>query len=69
MKEYEKYLPQNDKFTKGEYRLAEGQNIETYNPVLDIGEVIFYHPKMLHSEDVKNSDITRLNLEFRFVPL
>lgn len=69
LKEYEKYLPENDKFSKGEYRLLKTHEpIEIYNPLLEKGEVIFYHPKTLHSEDVRNSNITRLNLEFRFVP-
>jgi len=68
LKEYEKYLPENDKFTKGEYRIKRTKDIEVYNPNLDMGEVIFYHPKTLHSEDVVNSDIARLNLEFRFIP-
>ena len=69
LKEYEKYLPTDGKFTKGEYRLlGGGGEVETFNPTLESGEVIFYHPRMLHSEDVANSDITRLNLEFRIIP-
>jgi len=69
LKEYEKYLPENSKFTKGEYRLADTQkDIEIYRPALKTGDVIFYHPKTLHSENVVNSDITRLNLEFRIIP-
>ena len=69
LKEYENYLPQDGKFTKNEYRLSKKYtDIEVFNPTLSQGEVIFYHPKTLHSEDVVNSNITRLNLEFRVMP-
>jgi len=69
LKEYENYLPQDGKFTKNEFRLSKKYtDIEVFNPTLEQGEVIFYHPKMLHSEDVVNSNITRLNLEFRVMP-
>lgn len=68
LKEYEKYLPQNSKFTKDEYRLKTQEGVDVFNPTMQKGEVIFYHSRMLHSEDVVNSSITRLNLEFRFVP-
>ncbi len=68
LKEYKKYLPtENNKFTPNEYRYAGDINeLEFYNPTLKKGEVIFFHPKTLHSEDVIDSDITRLNLEVRF---
>ncbi len=70
LKHYEKYLPTNDKFTKGEYRLANTPaDLESHNPKLEKGQVIFYHPKILHSEDVVASSVTRLSLEFRFNPL
>jgi hypothetical protein len=69
LKEYEKYLPADSKFRKDEYRLAEKYNdLKLYRPNLKRGEVILYHPKTLHSEDVKESNITRLNLEFRIDP-
>lgn len=70
LKEYEKYLPTDDKFTKNEYRLANiPPDLERHNPNLERGEVIIYHPKTLHSENVVGSSVTRLNLEFRFKPL
>jgi nucleoside-diphosphate-sugar epimerase len=70
LKEYDKYLPINDKFAKGEYRLASAlSDLELHNPRLDSGEIIIYHPKTLHSEEVTSSSITRLNLEFRLTPL
>ena len=69
-KDYEKYLPTNDKYTRGEYRLATPlTDLEIYNPKLERGEAIFYHPQTLHSEEVKASNITRLNLEFRVDPI
>lgn len=70
LKEYEKYLPLNDKFREGEYRLARNSaDLELYNPKLERGQVVFYHPKTLHSENVVAGDITRLSLEFRVNPL
>ena len=70
LKEYKKYLPTDTKFCKGEYRLSpEYTDLEVYRPKLEKGEAIIYHPKTLHTEDVTESDVTRLNLEFRFVPV
>ena len=70
LKEYEKYLPTNDKFCKSEYRLAPiYTDLEVYRPKLERGQAIIYHPKTLHTEDVVASDVTRLNLEFRFNPM
>ncbi len=70
LKDYEKRLPTDGKFRKGEYRLSEEyNNLELYRPKLERGEVIIYHPKTLHSEDVVASNITRLNLEFRIDPI
>lgn len=70
MKEYNKYMPEANKFCKGEYRLSEDISKMTfYNPKLSKGEIIFYHPKTLHTENVISSNITRLNLEFRLDPI
>lgn len=69
-KEYPRYLPADGKFRRDEYRLAGGLNgLDLYNPALQRGEVLFYHPLTLHSEDVVSSPITRLNLEYRVEPL
>jgi hypothetical protein len=69
-KNYERYLPEGQKFAQGEYRLARiPPAFDRYNPGLKRGEVVFYHPKTLHSEDVLAGRITRLNLEFRINPL
>ena len=67
-KQYEN-CPDTGKFSKNEYRLATPpQDNELYNPTLQTGEIIFYHPETIHSEDVLDSDKTRLSLEFRFKP-
>lgn len=69
LKEYPKYLPSNGKFRKDEYRLDGNlENLEVYNPALKKGQVIIYHPKILHSEEIAGGNITRLSLEFRIDP-
>lgn len=69
-KEYKRYLPENQKFTSGEFRLAETPDDLVYvRPELKRGEVVFFHPATLHTEDVTDSPITRLNLEYRFKPV
>jgi len=69
LKEYDKYLPADSKFRKDEYHLSKKyQNLELFRPKLARGEIIVFHPKTLHSEDVLDSSVTRLNLEFRIEP-
>ena len=69
-KEYDRYLPENQKFTAGEYRLANPPADLIYvRPELKRGDIIFFHPRTLHTEDVEKSPITRLNLEYRFNPV
>lgn len=69
-KNYDNYLPINSKFTKGEFRLSKKyKNIKIFNPNLHNNEIIFYDPRLLHSENTQKNKITRLNLEFRFNPL
>lgn len=69
LKEYEKYLPTDNKFRKDEYRLVNSPHMEDlFNPQLERGEIIIYHPRLLHSENVMNSDLTRLSLEYRIDP-
>ena len=66
-KDYKKFLPNESKFTQGEFRLDSSEEQLIYTrPNLKEGEIIFYHPATLHTEDVINSDITRINLEYRF---
>jgi hypothetical protein len=67
--EYERYLPDDSKFMKGEYRLRDAPPLsEFFRPQLAEGEIIIYHPRLIHSEDVEQSDTTRLNLEIRLQP-
>lgn len=68
MKEFE-HIADTGKFAKNEYRLANPPNAqELCNPDLKKGEIIFYHPKTIHSEDILDGNKTRLSLEFRFKP-
>lgn len=69
-KQYKRFLPDNQKFTAGEFRLADTISDDEYvRPELEPGDVIFFHPGILHTEDVVDSPITRLNLEYRFKPV
>ncbi len=69
-KEYKKYLPEDQKFRRDEYRLsADPATLETVSPSLEPEEVVFFHPRTLHSEDVTCGDITRYSLEYRIQPL
>lgn len=66
-KEYKKYLPEGSKFTAGEFRLAPSEEPLIYTrPNLKEGEIILYQSGTLHTEDVVDSNITRINLEYRF---
>jgi len=67
IKKYKKYMPKNSKFTDGEYRLSPEEELILQRLNLDFGEVIIYHPGTIHTEDVIDSNITRINLEFRFI--
>lgn len=56
-------------FAAGEPRfLGDRDSLKLVRPILKHGEVICYSSKMLHSEDVSTSSITRINLEIRFQP-
>ncbi len=66
--EYEKILPKESKFAKDEYRLAFTPDEKlAFRPGLEAGEVLCYHPRLLHSEDVEKANYTRMNLEFRVI--
>jgi hypothetical protein len=70
LKDYDKYLPTDGKFRKDEYHLSKKyNNLEIHRPKLERGEIIIFHPKTLHSEDVSAGNVTRLSLEFRIDPL
>jgi len=67
---YERYLPENSKFTKGEYRLkSEISPAEFIRPEVNQGDIIIYHPNTIHSEDSEDSHHTRINLEYRYMPV
>jgi len=69
LRKYKKYLPDNSKFTIGEFRLAPTESVAFTRPELNPGEIIFYDSGTLHTENVTDSQITRLNLEYRFMPV
>lgn len=67
---FKKYLPKKSKFEKEEYRLAEKIDKKKFKRFhINYGSILFFHPKLIHSEDVKKSNITRINLEFRSQPI
>jgi len=69
LKDYKKHLPTHTKFTKDEYRLDEPiEESALQRPALKEGEIIIYDPRLLHSEDVQSSNVTRFNLELRIKP-
>ena len=66
---FENYMPENSKFTKGEFRLKENiPDSEYIRPIVDDNGIIIYHPACIHSEDSSDTKNTRLNLEYRFKP-
>ena len=68
-KEYEKFLPENQKFTTGEYRLAEKIPLDSFfRPTLKPGQLLVYHPGLIHTENVVKASTTRVNVEYRFMP-
>jgi len=70
LKSYENYLPENQKFTKGELRLKENIDKKEYKRLnLNQGEIIIYHPALLHTENIETGIATRVNLEYRFMPI
>ncbi len=65
-KKLSKYKPSSSKFEKKEFRLMKSPPInEVLRPNLTKGEIIFFHQKLQHSENVINGNNTRINLEFR----
>ena len=69
-KKFNKYLPKNSKFTKGEYRLDEEIPESDYiRPIVKTNGIIIFHPACIHSEDSADLINTRLNLEYRFKPI
>jgi len=65
-KNYKNFLPDDGKFTKDELRLDPTETVNIESEYVRPGNALFYHPRTLHTEDVKNGRKTRINLEFRF---
>jgi hypothetical protein len=69
LKEYPHFLPKETKFRHDEFRLSpEVTALEQLRPALRPGEVILFHPKTLHTEEITGGNTTRLSLEFRILP-
>lgn len=68
LREYDRYMPEGDKYVR-EYRLANPPaEFELVRPGMACGEAIVYHPRTLHSEEITEGDVTRVNLELRVLP-
>jgi len=66
---FKKYLPKKSKFQKEEFRLVDKVSERRFKRLdIDYCKILFYHPKLIHSENVEKSKITRINLEFRANP-
>ena len=65
-REFRSFLPTDGKFTKDEFRLDPSEIVKIKSKYVRPGNALFFHPKTLHTEDVKIGRKTRLNLEFRF---
>ena len=64
---YQNFLPMGSKFTKDEFRLHPEEKVNIESQFVKPGSALFYHSKLIHTEDVKFGRKTRLNLEFRFL--
>jgi len=63
-------IDQTNKFRNDELRLASISNeMKFIRPSLKENELLIFHPKLIHSEDVLKSNITRFNLEMRIEPI
>lgn len=68
LKEYKSYLPTDSKFTKDELRLSPDEHVELASQHVAPGNALIYSPNTLHTENVPEGSMTRINLEFRAVP-
>ena len=65
-REFKSFLPTDGKFTKDEFRLDPSEIVHIESEYVRPGNALFFHPRTLHTEDVKTGRKTRINLEFRF---
>ena len=62
------YVKGKSKFVEPQVDMKYLQSSELIRPKLKKGQILLYHPDILHSEDVKVASTCRVNLEFRFNP-
>jgi ectoine hydroxylase-related dioxygenase (phytanoyl-CoA dioxygenase family) len=68
-KKYSSFLPEETQFTKGERRLCEDIPESSFvRHDCTLGDMIVYHPSVIHSEDSSDKELTRVNLEYRYRP-
>lgn len=63
------FLKKIKKFAEPKVNLKYVNAKKLLRPILKPGQILFYHPDLLHSENISNSDSCRMNLEFRFNPI
>ena len=69
-KAFPNFLPKKSKFTKDEFRFAgDRSELNIVRPQLKEGEVVFFHPALLHEEEIPIGARTRMSLEIRFSPI
>ena len=66
-KNYRNFLPNEEKFTKDEFRLDPKEKVNIQSQNVFPGHALFFSPTTLHTENVQFGNKTRLNLEFRFL--
>jgi hypothetical protein len=66
LQNYKNFLPREGIFTKDELRIDPSERVNIASRIVIPGNCLFYHPRMLHTENVVVGNKTRLNLEFRF---
>ena len=62
------YIKDKSKFVEPQVNTKYLNSEELIRPKLKKGQILLYHPDILHSEDVKVASACRVNLEFRFNP-
>ncbi len=62
------FLKGKSKFVEPKVNMKFLNTDDLIRPKLKKGQILLYHPGILHSEDVKVGSTSRINLEFRFNP-
>ena len=63
------FVKKKSKFVEPQVNIKYLNSKELMRPKLKKGQILLYHPDILHSEDVKSASTCRINLEFRFNPV